>query len=1058
MRSTSGSPRHRWWFRSIVALALALLPLAGRAQTAASPFDRLHFRGIGPATPSGRIDDFAVYEANPAIFYIGTATGGVWKTVNNGTTLEPVFDHQGSASIGDVAIAPGDPNLVWVGTGEANNRQSSSWGDGIYKSTDGGKTWRHMGLRQSYHIARILVDPTDYDVVYVAAVGNLWAPGGERGVFKTTDGGLTWSNVLSDGPDVGATDLVMDPRNPQVIYAALYQRRRAAWGFNGGGPGSAIYKTTDGGRTWIKLTNGIPEGDKGRIGLDIYRKNPDVVYARIEHATESGVYRSDDGGASWRKLSNVNPRPMYFSQIRIDPNDDSRIYVPGVQLHVSDDGGKTFRDDGARNIHVDFHAMWIDPANSNHLMIGGDGGVGISYDRSQTYVWLNHLPVSQFYHVSYDMQSPYFVCGGLQDNNTWCGPSAVRAASGIANDDWFIIGGGDGFQAQMDPSDPRILYAESQDGRMNRVDRVTNERKAIRPEPAEGEPPYRWNWDTPVVLSPHDPATVYVAANRVFKSTDRGHSWTAISPDLTAAADRDTLVLMGVKNRDTRIARNDGVQSYGTIVSFAESPKQRGLYYTGSDDGQLYVSRDGGATWTNLTAKVPGLPKNTWVSEVVPSRFAEGTVYATFDGHRSGDFGTYVYASSDFGASWRSIASDLPRGEVVRTLAEDLVNPDLLYVGTETGLFLTADRGRHWMRVTANLPTVPVYEIAIHPRDNALLLATHGRGIWILDDLTPVQQFAQAASSEAYLFPPPVAVQRRPASNRSREFEGDRKFLGENPRPGAIAYYLRSDAKEVKLTIRDSTGQVVRELAGADTKDQAKAGINVVYWDLRVAPLPGPQEAEGFFGAGSQGPWVLPGRYRVALSVDGKTASADGQAWERTLVVEGDPEIAISAADRLAWFEASRELHALHGRANALADALNQMNQQLGEVRAAVSAAKDLPADLKARVDSVGGALDSLRRRIVGGGFGGGGGGGAALRGRIVQLKGAVMASTSLPTEVQQRQLRELRAALPKAVDEVNGLVSRFAAMLGELGRNGIYPKVPKPVGEGRPSRESGPR
>jgi photosystem II stability/assembly factor-like uncharacterized protein len=1050
MRFGSVVANARRWLRGAVAMGLAWLPLAARAQAPASPFDRLHFRGIGPATPSGRIDDFAVYEANPAIFYIGTATGGVWKTVNHGTTLEPVFDRQGSASIGDVAIAPGDPNLVWVGTGEANNRQSSSWGDGVYKSTDGGKTWRHMGLRQSYHIARILVDPTDYDVVYVAAVGNLWAPGGERGVFKTTDGGLTWTNVLADGPDVGATDLVMDPRNPRVLYAALYQRRRAPWGFNGGGPGSAIYKTTDGGRTWTKLTNGIPEGDKGRIGLDVYRKNPDVVYARIEHPTESGVYRSDDGGASWRKLSSVNPRPMYFSQIRIDPNDDSRIYVPGVQLHVSDDGGRTFRDDGARTIHVDFHAMWIDPANSNHLMIGGDGGVGISYDRSRTYVWLNHLPVSQFYHVSYDMQSPYFVCGGLQDNNTWCGPSAVRSADGIANDDWFIIGGGDGFQAQMDPTDPRILYAESQDGRMNRVDRVTNERKAIRPEPAEGEPPYRWNWDTPLVISPHDPATVYVAANRVFKSTDRGHSWTPISPDLTTAADRDALVLMGVKNRDTRIARNDGVQSYGTIVSFAESPKQRGLYYSGSDDGQLYVSRDGGATWTNLTSKVPGLPRNTWVSEVVPSRFAEGTVYATFDGHRSGDFGTYVYASTDFGASWRSLASDLPKGEVVRTLAEDLVNPDLLYLGTETGLFVTTDQGRHWMRVTANLPTVPVYEIAIHPRDNALLLATHGRGIWILDDLAPLQQFAQAAASDAYLFPPPPAVQRRPAANRSREFEGDQKFLGENPRPGAIAYYLKSDAKEVRVTIRDSAGRVVRELAGADTQDGTKAGINVVYWDLRVPPLPGPQEAAGFFGAGTQGPWVLPGRYRVSLRVDGKAVAANGGVLERTLVVEGDPDIQISQADRQAWFETSSELHAMHGRANALVEVLNQMSQQMGEIRAAVGAVREVPADLKARVDSVGSALDSLRRRIAGGGFGGGGGAGAALRGRIVQLKGQVMGSTSLPTEVQQRQLRELRAALPQAGADVNGLVSRFASLLDELGRNGIYPKVPKPVGEAK--------
>ena len=1049
------------WTAGASGAALAQARPASRTPQAAaapaparSPFDGLHFRDIGPATPSGRIDDFAVFEHNPAIFYIATATGGLWKTVNNGTTLEPVFVDQPNASIGAVAIAPGDPNIVWAGTGEANNRQSSSWGDGVYKSTDGGKTWRHMGLRQTMAVARILVDPMNYDVAYVAAVGNLWGPGGERGVFKTTDGGLTWTNVLSDGPDVGATDLVLDPRNSQVIYAALYQRRRATWGFNGGGPGSAIYKTADGGRTWAKLTEGIPEGDKGRIGLDVYRKDPNVVYARIEHPSESGVYRSDDGGASWRKLSSVNPRPMYFSQMRVDPNDHSRVYVPGVQLHVSDDGGRTFRNDGARNIHVDFHAMWINPSNSNHVMIGGDGGVGISYDRSETYVWLSNLPVSQFYHITYDLEVPYFVCGGLQDNYTWCGPSAVRSEDGIANDNWFIINGGDGFQAQMDPTNPRILYAESQDGRMNRVDRVTNERKPIRPEPAAGAPPYRWNWDTPLVLSPHDPATVYVAANQVFKSTDRGHSWTAISPDLTTGTDRDTLALMGVKGRDTRIARNDGVQSYGNLVSFAESPVQRGLYYAGSDDGRLSVSRDGGTTWVTVTTRVPGLPPSTYVSEVAPSRFAAGTVYATFDGHRSGDFGTYVYASTDFGNTWRSITADLPRGEVARTVTEDLVNADVLYLGTETGLFFTQDRGRRWMRVKGNLPTVPIYEITLHPRENDMILATHGRGVWILDDLTPLQRYGEAVAADAFLFDPPPAVQYRPAGDRNRGFQGDLRFLGENPRPGAIAYHLKTDAQDVKLTIRDGAGQVVRELAGEDTRDKAQAGINVVHWDLRVAPLPSPQGDQGgggggFGGGGTQGPYVLPGQYGVALTVDGRESVANGQGTSRTLTVEGDPDIAISDADRRVWFETATELHTLHGRANAAADALNQMNQRMGQIREALRDAKEAPADLRTRVDSVGAALDTLRRRVVGGGFGGGGGA-AAIRGRIAQLKGGVMNSTSLPTEVQMRQLGEVRQALPRAVEAVNALVARFTPLLEELSRQGVYPQPPKPIGEER--------
>ncbi|HEY7569718.1 MAG TPA: hypothetical protein VH762_19190, partial [Gemmatimonadaceae bacterium] len=698
--------------RSITLLTTGLvvgLPLAAQrrqppAPTAATPvaasaLERLRFRDIGPATPSGRIDDFAVFEANPAIFYVGTATGGVWKSVNNGTTLQQVFHSRTTSSVGDVAIAPNDPNLVWVGTGENNNRQSSSWGDGVYKSADGGRTWVNMGLKDSKHIARIIVDPVDYDIVYVAALGNLWAAGGDRGLYKTTDGGITWTCILDAGPDAGVTELVMDPSNNKVLYAATYQRRRATWGFNGAGPASAIWKSTDAGRNWTKLTQGIPSGPLGRIGLDIYRKNPSVVYARIEHATESGLYRSDDAGASWTKLSTTNPRPMYFSQVRVDPQNDSRIYVLGVQLHVSDDGGKTFTNEGARNIHVDFHAMWVDPNNSNHMMLGGDGGVGISYDRSKTYVWLNNLPVGQFYHVSYDMQSPFLVCGGLQDNNTWCGPSDVRNEWGIANDDWFIIGGGDGFVGLVDPSNPRIMYAESQDGNMNRVDRLTNERTSIRPEPLPGEKPYRWNWDTPLRLSPHNPSTVFAAANRVFKSTDRGHSWTAISPDLTLQIDRDTLQLMGVKGKDVTIARNDGVGNFGNLVTFEESRAKRGVYWAGSDDGQISISRDDGATWTNVTAKVPGLPKWTYVSRVEPSRYAEGTVYATFDGHRLGDFGTYVYSSGDFGATWASITSDLPKGEVARTILEDHKNADVLYLGTESGLWFSYDRGKHWVPI-----------------------------------------------------------------------------------------------------------------------------------------------------------------------------------------------------------------------------------------------------------------------------------------------------------------------------------------------------------------------
>jgi photosystem II stability/assembly factor-like uncharacterized protein len=1032
----------------LVLLCLLTASAALLGDAPSGPFDRLQFREIGPATMSGRIDDFAVLESNPSIFYVATATGGLWKTVNQGTTFQPVFNRESTSSIGDVAIAPTDPNLVWVGTGENNNRQSSSWGEGIFKSTDGGRTWKNMGLRDSRHIARVIVDPQDHDVVYAASLGSLWGSGGERGVFKTLDGGLTWTRSLTTDDNTGATELVMDPSNNKVLYAATYQRRRSAWGFNGGGEGSAIYKTADAGRSWTKLTSGIPEGPKGRIGLDIYRKNPNVVYARIEHPTESGVYRSDDGGSSWKKLSTQNPRPMYFSQIRVDPNSDSRIYVLGVQLHVSDDGGKTFHNESARFIHVDFHAMWINPANSDHVMLGGDGGVGISYDRSRTYAYLPNLPVGQFYHVAYDMQSPYTVCGGLQDNNTWCGPSAVRNRDGIGNDEWFIIGGGDGFVGLLDPSDPRILYAESQDGRMNRFDRVTNERKTIRPEPVEGQPAYRWNWDTPLVLSPHDPKTVFVAANKLFRSGDRGYSWQEVSPDLTAAVDREDLELMGVKGRDTRIAKNDGVGTYGTIVSFAESPKRAGLYYTGSDDGVVAVSRDAGKSWTRVTDKIPGLPKSLHASEVVPSRFDEATVYATFDGHRSNDFGTYVFTSGDYGSSWRSIAGSLPKGEVVRTLTEDTKNGDVLYIGTETGLFVTTDRGKTWLRVQANLPTVPIYEIAIHPRDNDLILATHGRSFWILDDLAPIQQHAKAMTDATYLFAPGTVAQRNGSSERMREFEGDRKFLGRNPPSGTpITYRLRNAAKEVRVAVKDATGRVIRNLSGDDTRDARAAGLNTVAWDLRVDPLPPPrgqqpgQGGGGFFGATLNGPFVLPGTYTIALNVEGQEAATS------PILVNGDPDIQITDADRKTLFETAMALHELQRHANEAAAVLTTIDSQLGNVKEQFKSA-NAPAELQAAVDAFDKELAKIKPKLgVGGGGGFGGGGGTQnIRARIGQLKGQLLASTSLPTETQTRQATESRAVLSAAVDEVNAVVSKAGDLYKQLTAANVLMQAPQPV------------
>jgi len=1026
------------------------------------PLDRLWFRAIGPATPSGRVDDLAVLESDPTTFYVGMATAGVYKTTNAGTTFTTVFDNEGSSSVGAVAIAPTDANLVWVGTGEANNRQSSSWGDGVYKSTDGGRSWTNTGLRDTRAIARIIVDPVDFNVVYVAATGNLWGAGGERGVYKTADGGLSWTRVLHVDDDTGATDLVMDPQNNKTLYAASYQRRRAQWGMNGGGPGSTIWKSTDAGQTWAKVEAGLPSGPKGRIGLAIYRANPNVLYATVEHPAESGVYRTDNAGGNWRKLSDTNPRPMYFSQIRIDPLSDSRIYVLGVSLHVSDDGGRTFRGDGAERIHVDHHAMWINPKDPRHIIIGNDGGVSISHDKSQTWVWLPNVLGAQAYHVEFDMQTPYHVCAGLQDNNTWCGPSAVRTNSGIHNDNWYVISGGDGFQPLMDPTDARIVYAESQDGRMSRTDRLTNERTTVRPEPAESKPgeaatTYRFNWDTAMQLSPFDPATIYIGANLVLKSSDHGRSYQPISPDLTTNTDREALSIMGVVGKEVRIAKNDGVGSFGNIVTLEESSARQGVVWVGSDDGIVSVTQDAGKTWTNVTSKISGVPKFTYVSDVLPSRAQAATAYVAFDGHRGGDFNTYLFATGDYGATWRSIAGNLPKGEVARGLAEDRRNPDILYLGTETGLWVSLNRGGQWTRIKANLPTMPIYEIKQHPRDNDLILASHARGIWILDDVSPIQEWAKSENADAFLFSSEGGTIMNQANDQMKGFEGDRLFLGQNPAPGAtLAYRLGADAKDVKITIKDASGSTIRELTGNDLRDRNKAGLNIVKWDLRVQPLrplPPPPGAPvggqaggsggGFGGGGNNGPYVLPATYRATLSVNGR----DAQTID--VPVKGDPQIQITDGDRRSWFDTARDLHQLQEKANEVAEMVQNAFAQVQLVQQQTRNAT-LSGNAKQQLDGLVKEFEAVRRRLGLGQQGGGFGGNAEnLRGRFGQLKGQVMASTALPTNTQMMQIREARAGLPGLIDQANAVVAKVPALIKELvGSGTMFPAI-KPVTKG---------
>ncbi len=1048
-----------------ILLSVALLGMQTHAQqkpapaaaAPADPFPGLKFRNIGPAVMGGRVDDLAVLESNPAVFYVGTATGGLWKTVNNGTTWTTHFDDLDDVvSIGDIAINPNDANTVWVGTGENNNRQSGSWGNGVWKSTDGGATWKHMGLPNSKHIARIIVDPVDHDVVYVAALGSLWGPGGDRGVFKTTDGGLTWTRVLVPvNESTGATELVMDPSNNKVLYAATYQRQRATWGFNGGGPGSAMWKSSDAGRTWTKLTGGVPTGPLGRIGMDVYRSNPNILYARIEHPGESGTYRSDDAGMTWRKMSSVNPRPMYFSQVRIDPNNDLRIYVLGVQIHISDDGGKTFIENGA--LHSDHHAMWINPKNSNHIIDGTDGGIGISWDKGATWEAIYNMDLGQFYHITYDMETPYNVCGGLQDNYTWCGPTAVRSRTGIANDQWFQIHGGDGFEAQIDPKDSRIIYAESQDGNISRIDKISNERKSIRPLPARGEPALRWNWNTPILMSPHDPATIYVGANKVFKSTDRGQSWTAISPDITHAIDRDGLTLMGQVAKEFTIARNDGVQSYGNIVQLVESPKTAGVLYAGTDDGKVHMTRDGGKTWTDITNRFKGVPQNAYVSRLSASAHDVNVVYATFDNHRADDYGTYVYASVDGGNNFRSIGEGIPKGHTITAMTEDPTNPSVLYSGSEFGLFVSPDRGGRWMRIKSNLPTVPIHEIVIHPRDNDMIVATHGRSIWILDDIKPLQQAAEAMKADAFLFDMRGGMQFNPANDRG--FVSDKPFFGKNPTYGAaISYYLSKPQTSVALRIRDGAGTQVREITGNDLRDARGAGINRVYWDLRhqpLAPLAGQPAGGGgggggggFGGGGNNGPNVLPGDYRVTLVVDGTDIAT------KTLRVSGDKDMPMTDTERRTWHDTALRLHDLQRVANDAANAVNTLATHLAAAETLMKSASNPANQGGVALAEAQTKLADLRRRLglnqpQGGGGGGGGFGGQQgnVRGQLGQVKGQLMGSTSMPTAQQIRQAGELREDMDKVIADTNALIAAVPAIYDALGAGGVKPASVKPVG-----------
>ncbi len=1007
----------------ILAASLGLVLSQGAlGQVDSADLADFPFRAIGPSATGGRITDIAVQHDRWTTIYAAGASGGLWKTTNNGTTWQCIFEDESSISIGDIALDPRDPDTLWVGTGEANNQRSSYWGTGIFKTTDGGTTWKNMGLRDSHHIGRIVIHPEDSDTVYVAAAGHLYSPNKMRGLYKTTDGGETWKNVLFINEDVGVIDVVVDPKNPDNVYAASYERRRRAWDFDGNGPGSAIHKSTDGGRTWKRLEGGLPDGDIGRIGLDIYPQNPDILYAtvanqnmttadtgqneahemheqlefeyhdrfggvlpgaeddaepepgyapgqdqqnareqqsgnrpsdlgfsatieeghfKVTEVEEDGpagraglqvgdlileidgkaigdlwqylaqiaslqeqeavdllierdgeeqtitierreeqqrrrrpreiggeIYRTEDGGETWTKMNEQSiggSPPYYYGQIRVDPTDDQRIYVLSVPTYGSDDGGRTWRSDIASGIHVDHHAMWINPDNPDHILLGNDGGMHVTYDRCDTWDGIFNMSLGQFYAITADMQQPYHVYGGTQDNGSHGGPNHSAGGRGVTRSAWYRVGGGDGFYVCVDPTDNNTIIYESQFGVLGRRYRDTGEAGSIRPPQSDPDGPRdRFNWMSPILMSTHNPQIIYFGGNKLFKSYDQGDSWHVISPDLTTA-DPEKLA---------------GNVPHCTITTIDESPINPAILLVGTDDGNVQWSRDSGANWTNMADRFPGVPAHWWVSRVILSRYDVDRAYVTFTGYREDDLRPFVFITEDAGATWSNITGDLPSLGSVNVIREDPENEDLLYVGTETGVYFSLDRGEDWVELTEGIPTLPAHDLFVHERDKDLIVGTHGRGMFIMDIGVLQQMTPEAMSADVHLFEPEVATQWRGSVGGS-QLPGDRQYIAEDPEPGtAVCYRLASSVgdDDVELVIKDASGEVVRTLDAGGS-----AGLHSIQWDMRGDPREGDNQRRGRFRRGA--PPVAPGSYTVVLSIG-------GQEYSAPVRVQADPRYA----------------------------------------------------------------------------------------------------------------------------------------------------------------------
>lgn len=1003
---------------------------SGAVQMSSSDLGGMTARAIGPAVMSGRISalDVGHEEDGDLVYYIGSASGGVWKSIDGAVTFEPVFDDH-YPSIGDLVVDDDDPDRVWVGTGESWVRNSVSIGHGVFLTEDGGETWQSKGLEATERIGRIRLHPEDDDTVWVCATGALWSANEERGVYKTTDGGESWEKVLHVDSDTGCADLEIDPQDPDVLYAAMWQFRRGPAFFESGGPGSGLYRTLDGGTTWTEMTEGLPEGDKGRIAIAAAPSRPNRVYANVE-AEDTALYRSDDLGRSWEEVNssfNVTARPFYFSRLVVDPTDHDRVYKPALGLGISTDGGESFGSmlggGFGGNVHPDHHALWIDPDNPRHLVLGTDGGVYVSFDGGSDFRHVGTLPVSQFYQVSVDDQFPYNVYGGLQDNGSWMGPS--RSTAGIENRDWENVGMGDGFYTFRDPADPDYVYAEYQGGMLSRLHLPTGETRDIKPLPPEGSPDYRFNWNTPLAFSPHRAGTIYYGAQMLLESTDRGQTWREISPDLTTDdPERQRQKESGGLTTDNSTAENNT-----TIYAIAESPVESGVIWVGTDDGKLQVTRNGGETWTDVTAQLPGLPAGYWVTRIEASHHDRGAAFVTVDGHRNGDMGAYVFSTDDYGQTFRSLVTDGIEGYAL-VVRQDPVNPDLLFLGTEWGLYISLDRGLSWTRFEGEElpPRISVRDIAIHPRESDLVVGTHGRGVFIVDDITPLRGLTrEVLDQDVALLPSRPAPMLIPASGQS--FTGSDQYTAQNPPEAAqIAYFLqkRHLFGDLKVEVFDDEGELITAIPGVKRR-----GLNRVYWPMRLPPpkLPPATNLVQAF----EGPRVPEGTYRVVLTKGDETL-------EGTVELVADPRSIHSPEDRRLQQETALELY------HALTE-LTYVVETATELRdAARERAEGLPERNRTRreLEAWADELESLRASLVSTDDAGWLSGDEKLREELGNLYGAVNAYTGRPTGSQMDRKDVLLGQLADAESRFESLGAQASGFDRELERRDLEPiRVP---------------